>query len=290
MRVSWFALSLLLWAGSGHALTDCASQQVPPGYDCVEWIPPTENVDGTPLTDGAGFRVYYGPASRQYDSMVEVSDWQTTHQLLLLPPGESFIAATAYDVDGNESAYSNEVTRVVQIQYRDPDPPSNFRATLTVSPPTPPAVYSLPPTQFDGTQHVDAGTWSVPGQSLEITAQVVRQIAPHPHARIISKATGGDAQLHDFMLSTYDGGVARFRLKTQGFTTTLVGTTPIPVGVPTEIRATYDGAMMRLYVNGQLDVETPKTGDMDQSTKPVWVGRNPDGFGPWVGEIAVEVR
>ena len=70
-----------------------------------------QNVDGTPLTDLAGYRIYYGTVSRTYSDMVEVTDPQTTSHTLDLTSGDYYVAMTALDLEGNESAYSNEVLK-----------------------------------------------------------------------------------------------------------------------------------------------------------------------------------
>lgn len=75
----------------------------------IAWDPPTTNVDGSPLTDLAGYRVYYGTASRIYGSPIDVGN-VTTYTLTGLPPGPTyFIAVTGYDTLINQSNFSNEV-------------------------------------------------------------------------------------------------------------------------------------------------------------------------------------
>src|SRR5690606_2021147 len=78
----------------------------------LQWDPPTENVDGSPLTDLAGYRIYYGTSSRAYTEVVTASKDVTRHAVKL-PSGEYHFAMTALDADGNESAYSNEVVKTV---------------------------------------------------------------------------------------------------------------------------------------------------------------------------------
>lgn len=80
----------------------------------LSWDAPVENVDGSPLTDLGGFRVYYGSASRSYDQSIEVADPMATELVLILSPGTYYFAMTAYDVDDNESAFSNEVSKTIQ--------------------------------------------------------------------------------------------------------------------------------------------------------------------------------
>ena len=84
------------------------------GQLALSWTAPTENVDGTPLTDLAGYRIYYGDSSRDYSDMADVADpVATTHSITLIS-GSYYVAMTALDADGNESAYSNEVVKITQ--------------------------------------------------------------------------------------------------------------------------------------------------------------------------------
>ena len=178
-----------------------------------------------------------------------------------------------------ESALS--VSEVINVAFT-----SDWSATPITEPPS---LYSLTTTTLDGTSYVDAGTFAPTGQSLEISASVVRLSGSVSDARIISKAVGRQEQDHFFMLSLFNDK-ARFRLKAGGSTTTLVGNTDIPIGVEVQIVATYDGENMRLFMDGQPDGERPKTGDIDTSDAPVWVGMNPDNYGGWIGDIAIEVK
>lgn len=77
----------------------------------IEWRPPTENVDGSSLEDLAGFRIYQGSVSREYDDFLQVTDPAATRQDVLLRSGRHFISMTAFDTEGNESILSNEVVR-----------------------------------------------------------------------------------------------------------------------------------------------------------------------------------
>jgi len=59
--------------------------------------------------DLAGYKIYYGLASRNYQYQADVG-MQTTYTIPNLADGKTFyIAATAYDTAGNESSYSNEL-------------------------------------------------------------------------------------------------------------------------------------------------------------------------------------
>jgi hypothetical protein len=59
--------------------------------------------------DVAGYKVYQGTSSRDYDVTFEVGNW-TSVTIADLAEGEAYyFAVTAYDLEDNESGYSNEV-------------------------------------------------------------------------------------------------------------------------------------------------------------------------------------
>jgi hypothetical protein len=90
------------------------SVQVWSGGTEITWSPPTQNDDGTPLTDLAAYRIYVGTISRNYYQQVDVSSAAVTKYFLDLLPGEYYISMSAIDAEGNESALSNEVRKLVQ--------------------------------------------------------------------------------------------------------------------------------------------------------------------------------
>lgn len=83
------------------------------GQVSVNWVAPSENVDGTPLSDLAGYRIYYGTETRSYDDSLVIDDPNATGHSFAATSGEYYLSMTALDLDGNESAYSNEIVRQV---------------------------------------------------------------------------------------------------------------------------------------------------------------------------------
>lgn len=96
------------------------------GTITLAWDTPTENSDGTPLFDLAGYKLYYdndqagepynGIGLPEGDSPITISLFSLTDQfnpefvLTLVPSGTYYIVVTAYDDVLNESNYSNEIT------------------------------------------------------------------------------------------------------------------------------------------------------------------------------------
>lgn len=102
----------LTCSGAGGSSVAMLSVSVE-GVVSLAWQPPAENEDGSPLTDLSGYRIYYGSFSRSYNDTITVNDAGATQWDMPLSSGEYYIAMTAFDAAGNESAYSNEIVRSV---------------------------------------------------------------------------------------------------------------------------------------------------------------------------------
>jgi hypothetical protein len=76
----------------------------------LTWNAPTKNADGTPLVDLAGYKVYYRSSSGNYSQNINVGDVTTKTVSNLTDGLDYYFAVTAYDISGNESGYSNEVS------------------------------------------------------------------------------------------------------------------------------------------------------------------------------------
>jgi hypothetical protein len=83
------------------------------GQITMRWDAPERNVDGSHVTDLAGFDLYYGTASGAYEAIEHIADAGATSHTLTLPSGTYFFALTATDRDGNESGFSNEIQRAL---------------------------------------------------------------------------------------------------------------------------------------------------------------------------------
>jgi hypothetical protein len=108
--ISLVALILLI------STTNAYSAQI-----TIAWNPNSES-------DLAGYKMYYGSSSRNYDSSVDVGS-QTSYTLSGLVESETYyIALTAYDISGNESNYSAEL--VYNVPYTTlPSMPTGLQAT-----------------------------------------------------------------------------------------------------------------------------------------------------------------
>ena len=83
--------SVLAFSISGEPLWAVFNELTGELSGTLSWTPPTENEDGTPLMDLAGYRVYWGQS-----------------------PGTYEFVATSLNGAGVESRFSNAITKIVQ--------------------------------------------------------------------------------------------------------------------------------------------------------------------------------
>ena len=69
----------------------------------LTWQPPDKNSDGSPLTDLAGFNIYYGSAAGNYSTKLSVPDPSAKRFVVPdLSPGTYYFAVSAYDQNNAE--------------------------------------------------------------------------------------------------------------------------------------------------------------------------------------------
>lgn len=77
----------------------------------LSWVAPTENSDGTPLSNLKGYNVHYGTKSQTYSKVINVANPGLTEYVVQnLDAGTYYFSVTAYSTTGSESELSSEVT------------------------------------------------------------------------------------------------------------------------------------------------------------------------------------
>ncbi|BCS54944.1 fibronectin type III domain-containing protein [Geobacter sp. SVR] len=76
------------------------------------WNPVVDAAGKRPKTL-AGYKVYYGKASRSYTTVIDAGA-ATKYTIHGLAPGTYYFAVTAYDLEGKESNYSVEVKKLLR--------------------------------------------------------------------------------------------------------------------------------------------------------------------------------
>ena len=78
------------------------------GRATLSWTAPTENTDGSSLSNLAGYRIRYGTSSSSLTQTIAISNVSvTTYVVEDLAPATWYFAVTAVNSAGTESAYSN---------------------------------------------------------------------------------------------------------------------------------------------------------------------------------------
>jgi hypothetical protein len=84
------------------------------GSVTVSWSPPTQNTDGTPLTDLSGYRIRYGTNAAALTHTVSIDNaGMSTYVVEGLAPATWYFAVTAVTSSGAESALSNVANKTI---------------------------------------------------------------------------------------------------------------------------------------------------------------------------------
>jgi hypothetical protein len=98
--------------GPAHATT--SSQNSTSRTATLSWQAPTTNTDGTPLTDLAGYRIYYGSSPEQLSHTVQINTaGLQTYVVDDLQPGTWYFAVTTVAANGVESTLSDVVATTI---------------------------------------------------------------------------------------------------------------------------------------------------------------------------------
>jgi hypothetical protein len=84
------------------------------GSATLSWTAPTENTDGTPVSDLAGYHIYYGVSANQLTTAITItSASETSYVVGGLASGTYYFAVVAYTSAGLDSAQSNVGSKTI---------------------------------------------------------------------------------------------------------------------------------------------------------------------------------
>lgn len=93
---------------------DATAPSAPAGMATLKWTPPTQNVDGTALTDLVGYRIHYGTSPDALVSTIQIANAGASGYVLSnLAPGTYYFGVRAYTSDGAESRLSNVLSKTI---------------------------------------------------------------------------------------------------------------------------------------------------------------------------------
>jgi hypothetical protein len=102
-------------AGSAAAGVPSNGSAAAAGSVTLTWYPPTHNVDGTPLNNLRGYRIYWGTTEGNYPNTVTIDNaGLASYVVEQLAPARWFFVVTAISAGGAESGFSNVFSRTVR--------------------------------------------------------------------------------------------------------------------------------------------------------------------------------
>lgn len=111
--------SIVISVSDGRATSSLTAQTVAvvavaSGKATLSWVPPTENVDGTPIANLAGYRIRYGTSADALSLTVEVANpGVASYVIENLTPATWYFRVAAYTAAGVESDLSNLVSKTI---------------------------------------------------------------------------------------------------------------------------------------------------------------------------------
>lgn len=89
-------------------------QQVALGSATLSWVPPTQNADGSPLTDLSGYKIYYGKSSTNLNQVVNIASAGITRYVIEnLSPATWYFSMTSCNSTGVESDRSTAASKTI---------------------------------------------------------------------------------------------------------------------------------------------------------------------------------
>jgi hypothetical protein len=114
---SWSGIRITVSDGSASASLGSFTvvvEQVALGSVTLTWTPPTQNEDGSPLTNLRGFRVYYGNSSSSLGSMIDIPNAGVTSAVVEnLSSATWYFGVKAYNSGGVESSLSEVASKQI---------------------------------------------------------------------------------------------------------------------------------------------------------------------------------
>ncbi len=93
------------------------------GEATLSWTAPTQNEDGSTLTDLAGYRIYYGTSQATMTTQIQIANpGLLTYVIPNLAPATWYFNMTAYTTSNLESAHTNFVTKIIEPTIPNPPP------------------------------------------------------------------------------------------------------------------------------------------------------------------------
>ena len=107
----------LVCSGLGGSGSDTVSVTVVTsnnGTALLSWVPPTQNADGSLLSDLAGYKIYYGTLPGNYSNSITLNNAGLSSYLVEnLAPATWYFVMTAFNSSGTESQFTAELNKSI---------------------------------------------------------------------------------------------------------------------------------------------------------------------------------
>jgi hypothetical protein len=101
-------------APAQSVVTSAPTATMATGRVALSWTPPTENTDGSALSNLSGYRVYFGTRADALTQSVQITNpGLTAYVIENLPQGTTYFAVAAYNASGAESALSGVGSKTI---------------------------------------------------------------------------------------------------------------------------------------------------------------------------------
>jgi hypothetical protein len=113
-RLQLTTVFVIAWVLTGCSLTSTGSTSGAPGTVTLSWVAPTDNTNGTPLTDLAGYHIHYGTTPDNLTKSIDLTGTGTTeYEVSGLTAGTYYFSISAYTAIGTESAESTVANKTI---------------------------------------------------------------------------------------------------------------------------------------------------------------------------------
>ena len=113
-RLQLTTVFVIAWVLTGCSITSTGSTSGAPGTVTLSWVAPTDNTNGTPLTDLAGYHIHYGTTPDSLTKSIDLTGTGTTeYEVSGLTAGTYYFSISAYTAIGTESAESTVANKTI---------------------------------------------------------------------------------------------------------------------------------------------------------------------------------
>lgn len=126
----WSTLAALHIPLYSATLPPSGPPTVPSGTLTLQWNAPTQNTDGTPLTNISAYNIYQGPSATTLVKVSSVTGQSLSYTTPPVAVGTYYFAVTAIDSSGTESDPSATVSGTLNTVT--PGKPTNVTVTVNI--------------------------------------------------------------------------------------------------------------------------------------------------------------